>query len=143
MSSIFKKITTFASTLGLRRLFGILMSIIGLILLIIGANGLTNSVELREFMLNLIITIYGAIELVNGLAGYFIEFRTTYYTISRISQATLVITIFIVWISYWVTRVVPIEWMSALGENILLLSLISLIDLFTIPILRELYRRKR
>ncbi|MHA1409842.1 MAG: hypothetical protein ACTSQY_05995 [Candidatus Odinarchaeia archaeon] len=125
-----------------RRSIAFLLIIIGLLMIIVSAIILFPYSTLESVILIIFILFYGFIELINGIAGLLIEFKSDYRIIATASRYIIIILIFIPYICVIASFIVFNPLLNAFRINSLILSLISLIDLASIPILKFYYEKE-
>jgi len=120
-----------------------------LIILIIGVVELALSIvlfqpytSLDNIIRGVFIAFYGGIEFITGLAGVILKFKSDFDRFAQATRCIIIILLFIPYITVLASFLIQEPVLTAFRLNALILSLVSLINLTSIPIIKHLYSKE-
>ncbi|MEM2110054.1 MAG: hypothetical protein QW327_06195 [Candidatus Odinarchaeota archaeon] len=120
-----------------------------LVILIIGIVELTVSMvffypntSLDNIIRGFFIAFYGGIEFITGLAGLILKFKSDFDRFAQVTRYIIIILLFIPYIAVLASFLIQDPVLTAFRLNALILSLVSLINLSSIPVIKHLYSKE-
>ncbi|WEU40572.1 MAG: hypothetical protein OdinLCB4_001175 [Candidatus Odinarchaeum yellowstonii] len=125
-----------------RKVVALIVLIIGLVEVAAGLILLFSNASVEEIIRGVFILIYGGLEFITGLAGLILKFKSDYNLFTQIARYIIIILLFIPYTAVIISLIVYDPVLNAFRLNALILSLVSLINLISIPITKYLYNKE-
>lgn len=127
---------------GKKKLISLIVLTIGVIEIAVSAMILSMNSSLDNVIRGVFILLYGGIEFATGLAGFVLKFKSDYNRFAQITRYIIMVLLFIPYIAVIASLIIYDPFLIAFRLNALILSLVSLINLTSIPIIKYLYNKE-
>ncbi len=123
-----------------RKLAALIILIIGVVELTVGVILTAINHSLDNMIRGVFIALYGGLEFTTGLAGLILKFKSDYNKFAQIARYIIIILLFIPYTAVIISLLIYNPILIAFRLNSLILSLVSLINLTSIPVIEHLYK---
>ncbi len=127
---------------GKKKIVSLIVLIIGVIEIAVSAILLSMNSGLDNVIRGVFILLYGGIEFTAGVAGFVLKFKSDYNRFAQITRYIIMGLLFIPYIAVIASLIIYDPILIAFRLNALILSLVSLINLTSIPIIKYLYYKE-